>query len=34
MITEFFAAKMQPVWHHFAWTQRFMSIATGTRSQL
>ena len=33
-MTEFFAPKMQPVWHHLAWTQRFRSIASGTRSQV
>ena len=30
----FLAPKTQPVWHHLASTQRPMSIATGTRSQL
>jgi hypothetical protein len=25
---------MQPVWHHFAWMQRFRSIATGTLSHV
>ena len=25
---------MQPVWHHFAFTQRPSSIASGTRSQV
>ena len=25
---------MQPVWHHFAWMQRFRSIASGTRSHV
>ena len=34
MISEFFAPKMQPVWHHFASTQRSRSIASGTRSQV
>ena len=34
MLTVFFAPKMQPVWHHFASTQRPKSIASGTRSQV
>ena len=34
MLTVFFAPKTQPVWHHFASTQRPGSIASGTRSQV
>ena len=34
MISEFFAPKTQPVWHHFAFTQRSALIATGTRSHV
>ena len=30
----FLAPKMQPVWHHFASTQRPKSIASGTRSHV
>ena len=34
MISEFFAPKMQPVWHHFALTQRSGLMASGTRSHV
>ena len=34
MISEFLAPKTQPVWHHFALTQRSGLIASGTRSQV
>lgn len=34
MKSVFFAPKMQPVWHHFALTQRSGLIASGTRSQV
>jgi hypothetical protein len=34
VVRVFFAPKMQPVWHHFASTQRPKSMASGTRSQV
>ena len=33
-MSEFLAPKMQPVWHHLAFTQRSGEIASGTRSHV